>query len=302
MSDLKLACWNIFFSHKFVEGTSGSYSISSDESTRFDTVIGIIKAINADLLGIVECMAPWHLRYVRDNFLPDYEIHTEGRSSKLNLGLLYNPSRVEVTPLDYDRSAWNANIGYGGSTESYKFSRTPLVVGVRDLSTDERFAMAVVHMKSKKTYTNDRQEPFRNRKKIVAQSLRTREIMAAQEAVHSDYKRFFVLGDVNDGPGFDKYEAKIVVSGIESLLGSVFDPKNVYVSFTDLSDGGIPTTPFSGAPQLDHILYSQSAERPGGIRIKEGTGRVRSDLVDFGSGSGKDKDSDHAPVELVIRS
>jgi len=30
--------------------------------------------------------------------------------------------------------------------------------------------------------------------------------------------------------------------------------------------------------------------------------RVRNDLVDFENGSGKDKDSDHAPVEIIVQS
>ncbi len=158
-------------------------------------------------------------------------------------------------------------------------------------------------MKSKKTYTADKKEPFANRRKIVAQSQRTREIMAElKENYHRDYKRFMVIGDVNDGPGFDKYEAKIVVSGIETLLGTVFEPKSVYVSFSDLANGGIPTTPFAGAPQLDHILYSQAMERAAGARIVKGSGLVRSDLVNFSTGSGKDKDSDHAPVEIRVSS
>ena len=302
MSELKIGCWNIYFSQNFVTGTAGKYEIVSSEEDRFNTVLGIIRTMRADMLGIVECMAPWHLRFVRDQFLPDYDFHVEGRGKRLNLGLLYNPKKLAITPLDYDRSKWQAKIGYKADLQDYRFSRTPLLVGVRDLSTDEHFALAVVHMKSKKTYTSDKEEPFRNRRKIVAQSLRTREILAMQEKVQSDYKRFIVMGDVNDGPGFDKYEAKIVVSGIESLLGSVFDPKEVFLSFTDLKDGGVPTTPFPGAPQLDHILFSQSAERPGGIRIKSGSGRVRSDLVDFSNGSGKEKDSDHVPVEIIVES
>ena len=300
MSNLKVAVWNIFFSGDLVDDSSGTLQVNPAEQNRAQTVANVITAMDADIFGIVECMPLKKLRFFRDNFLPGYDILIEGNSRTLNLALLYRPDKVNATLLPFPRGRWEAKIGYEAPLQRYGFSRIPLVAGIQDLATGERFAISVVHMKSKKTYSDDEKEPLNNRKKIVAQGRRTREIMAMLEAEHSDYKRFIVMGDVNDGPGFDEYEAKIVVSGIETLLGSVFAPNDVYRSFNDLSGGGQPTTPFSGAPQLDHILFSQSMERPRGARIVEGSGRIRNDLVDFSSGSGKTKDSDHAPIQIDV--
>jgi len=82
----------------------------------------------------------------------------------------------------------------------------------------------------------------------------------------------------------------------------VLDPDRLLYSFVDLSDEvGIPTTPPSwGAPQLDHILYTRPMARGSALpRILPGSGRVRTDLVDFSAGSGKATDSDHVPVEVL---
>ena len=33
-----------------------------------------------------------------------------------------------------------------------------------------------------------------------------------------------VCGDINDGPGFDASETKLMASGVESLMGSIWKP------------------------------------------------------------------------------
>jgi len=112
-----------------------------------------------------------------------------------------------------------------------------------------------------------------------------------------------VLGDINDGPDFDSYEQKIWRSGIESLLGTVLNPDEILQSFVDMSDGkGVPTCSFrDGTIQLDHIVYTPNMRFGRSLpKVKRGSGKVRSDLVDL-SDDGKKRDSDHAPVEVVLK-
>ena len=45
------------------------------------------------------------------------------------------------------------------------------------------------------------------------------------------------MGDINDGPDFDRYEKQILRSGIEAHIGSVLEPETILHSFVDLSDG-----------------------------------------------------------------
>lgn len=297
---VKVACWNIFFSHKLVEKRYGRYRVTPRERDRAQNVANIIRRIDADVMGIVECMSPSELGFFVSEFLPAYKFRMEGNASRLNLGLLYKPEKVAVTKLRFDSRRWRAAIGYGGQLRTYGFSRVPLVTEIKHNETGRKFVVATVHAKSKKTYTSDPGEPYENRKKIIAQCLRTREIMAAVARRQTSYRRFMVMGDINDGPGFDRYEATIATSGVEALAGNVFKPDEIYHSFVDLSEGGIPTTPFSGAPQLDHVLFSKEMTTQGGPRIRAGTGKIRSDLVNFDAGSGKEKDSDHTPIEVGV--
>ena len=114
MADLKVACWNIYFSHNLIQGSSGSIQVNPNESKRTETIVDIIKTIDADILGIIECMPLEHLLFLRDSFLPDYGVMVEGGGKKLNLGLLYKPETVGVERLSFDKSSWQVSIGFGG--------------------------------------------------------------------------------------------------------------------------------------------------------------------------------------------
>lgn len=306
MTNLKIACWNVYFSHTLIGGDPGSYRVA--QQARADNVAEVIYEIDPHLFGIVECMPRSKLEFFRDAYMdPGYGLVVEGDASRLNLGLLYWAPELEVTQVPFGREAWLDQIGDDPQPARYRFARTPLITLVRHKVTGAAFVLAVVHPKSKKTYSADpderRQEALRNRKRIVAEGRRLRAILHGLAAsLGPPYDRFLIMGDINDGPGFDAVEAAILRSGVETHIGSVLDPARLLYSFVDLSDEvGIPTTPSSwGAPQLDHVLYTrQLAEGPALPRIVSGSGRVRSDLVDFASGSGKDTDSDHIPVEVL---
>lgn len=306
MQNLKIASWNIYFSHALIGGDVGNHHVA--QQARADNVAEVIHEIDPHLFGIVECMPRSKLEFFRDAYMdPGYEILVEGHASRLNLGLLYWAPELEVTQVPFGRDPWLDQIGDDPQPIRYRFARTPLIALVRHKATGASFILALVHPKSKKTYSSDpderRREALRNRKRIVAEGRRLRAILhGLASSLGPPYDRFIVMGDINDGPGFDAVEAAILRSGIETHIGSVLDPDRVLYSFVDLSNEvGIPTTPPSwGAPQLDHILYTRAlAEGPALPRVVAGSGQVRSDLVDFSAGSGKDTDSDHVPVEVV---
>ena len=297
MATIKIACWNIYFSDRLVHTYQGKLRIKPAEAARAKKVAGIITSMDPDILGIVECMPSNKLRFFRDRFLDGYRYRIEGNKPYLNLGLLYRSAKFSATKVAFDEGGWKARIGDDARTKTYHFSRVPLIVRLTEKASGASFVVAVIHPKSKKTYTEDEKEPLDNRKKIVAQCIRTREIMAKIASKGADYERFIVMGDVNDGPGFDQHEAKILKSGIETLAGDVFRPHEIYLSFVDLSGGGTPTTKFTGAPQLDHLLFPEAVEGAGGLRFNAGSGKIRHDLGNFGSKSGKKYDSDHMPIE-----
>ncbi|WP_169054460.1 endonuclease/exonuclease/phosphatase family protein [Nitratireductor sp. XY-223] len=303
-----IATWNIFYSWTMVEMRSGSYRITPSESRRAKNVGRIINEMDADVLGIQECMSPAELKFFRDEKCPQYDgLMTNGDNRNFNLGLLYKKSIFKAKKVRINTDRWRAKIGDDRSERFYKFARAPLVVELEHVAAGTKLTVVVIHFKSKKPKKGLKgeakyKEAIRNRKRIVAESLRIRELMAKRAEGGEPNNRYLIIGDLNDGPKYDRYEKQIYSSGIETLLGSVLDPENIHYSAIDLSDGkGEPTSSFAdGSIQLDHIVHPKDIyygrEKP---KIVRNSGKVRSDLVNI-KRDGKKRDSDHAPVEVVI--
>ena len=311
MANLKIAAWNIYFSWKMVKRNSGGrFSIPSSQSNRAEKVGEIVRDMDVDALGIIESMGEAALEFYCKTHCPEYDGFVINESvENYGISLIYKRSSVKVRKLPIDVSKWKAKIGDDRGLKTYKFTRSPLVVKVTSRASNKSIVLCFVHAKSKRPRKQPddltpqererrkRDEAVRNRKRIVAEVLRVRELL------YRNYDKFIILGDINDGPDFDEHEQKIWRSGIESLLGSVLDPDNILHSFVDMSDGkGEPTCSFRGGTiQLDHIVYTPNMRNGQALpKIKKGTGKVRSDLVDL-SEDGKNRDSDHAPVEVEVR-
>lgn len=307
MAKNKIAFWNIYFSWKLIGESRGKYYFK--EKKRSSNVADIINSIDASILGIAECMSEEKLRFFRDSKFPQYTgILMNGNRKNYNIGMLYKSNLFEIRKLPLNTERWKAKIGNDRVEKFYKFTRAPLCVEVKCRETHNTFVLSVVHSKSKRPSNNltreeREREAIQNRKRIVAEGLRLRELLFKQaEELGKNYDQFIVMGDINDGPDFDKYEKQIFHSGIESLLGTVLDPKKILYSTIDLSDGkGQPSSSFAkGSVQLDHIVYNQSLiDESRSTRIVESSGRIRSDLVNI-KRDGKKRDSDHAPVEVWL--
>jgi hypothetical protein len=297
MPAIKVACWNIYYSDRLIENGQ----IKKSQKKRADNVGKIIQAIGAHILGIVECMPENKLKTFRDKYSGGHDILVEGNKKEQNIGIIFDSNKVEVSKVNYDKGKWYAQIGDDQKKKKYAFSRKPLIVKVTPkIGNKKAFIIAVVHQKSKKTYTASEKEPFNNRKKIIAQGMRLRKILFGmlQKKIA---ERFIIMGDINDGPGFDSYEAGLLKSGVEAHIGTVLEPDTILHSFVDLSDGiGTPTHTFKSPMQIDHMLYPHNmAHGSGKPKVNKNSGRVRSDLVDI-TKDGKKRDSDHAPIELIV--
>ena len=306
MATIRIACWNIYFSWNLVKRVGNGFRLA--QKTRGEAVAEIIRSLNADVLGIEECMPESALKFFLAEHGLDYAVKMNGNDVRYNLGLLYRPDRLRVRKVSFDASDWRAKIGDDKQKRTYKFARRPLMVHITHKDTDKTFIVTVVHTKSKfvKKGLSDEVEyktSLDNRKRIVAAGDQLQDIMwTKHDKGASGFDRFLIMGDFNDHIHFDDYEKIILRSGIESFLGTVLDPERILYSAIDLSDGkGQPTSPFGGGVQLDHIIYTQSMVRgSGGARIVKDSGEVRDDLVDINS-DGKNRDSDHAPVAVRIR-
>ena len=56
MANRKIAAWNIYFSWEMVSKSNNRYRIRRTQSDRADNVGDIIKSMDVDAMGIVECM------------------------------------------------------------------------------------------------------------------------------------------------------------------------------------------------------------------------------------------------------
>ncbi len=304
--DIKVAAWNIYFSWNLVEKRNSRLRVTPSQRRRAENVARIINDMDADVLGIVECMNKQELTFYKNQFCPQYDgVLVKGSGSRYNLGLLYKKSKVDVRTIRINTENWKTRIGDDRRDVTYKFARKPLVIELTADGTGDSMLLSVVHAKSKRpsdglTPEEKLKEAVRNRKRIVAEGIRLRELLQAR-IESGNHDRFMIIGDVNDGPDFDRYEKQIWQSGIEAHLGSVLDPDRLLRSFIDLSDGKGQASSSFGDVQLDHMIFTENLQRGRtSPRVVPNSGRVRSDLVNLNY-DGKRRDSDHAPVEVVVR-
>jgi len=308
MAKAKIAFWNIYFSWNLVEKRDGKYSVKHSQRKRAGNVAEIINTINSDIFGIVECMGPADLKFFVRTFCPQYDgILLTNKETKYNLALLYKKEVFNLKKASINLDPWYAKIGNDPRKKRYYFARRPLVVQVTHKGSGSQTLLALMHTKSKflkrngMSFSEYQEKSLNNRKRIIATGERIRELLFRKASGSSSINRFIVMGDLNDGLELDDYERKLDRGGIEAFLGSVFDPKHILYSAVSLVNGkGEPSSSFeSGKHQLDHILFTQNMERGPKPRVVAGTGDVRDDLVDL-KNDGKRRDSDHAPVEVIV--
>lgn len=167
-----------------------------------------------------------------------------------------------------------------GIVEKYRFERSPLYVEIKT-AEGEAFRVMGLHLKSKGIF--DAYEWSKwwaisdgNRKKILAQTRQIRRAFLDKYLgdVTTQKIPLIVCGDINDGPGMDASEKKLLGSGIEQLMGNVWKPflclgNSLFDSLSvrnqeNLNFESIYTTSFKDPifnnvwqkEWIDHILYS----------------------------------------------
>ncbi|MEL6235095.1 MAG: endonuclease/exonuclease/phosphatase family protein [Pseudomonadota bacterium] len=113
------------------------------------------------------------------------------------------------------------DIDADGRAETHVFSKPPLEAEIRHLPSGQALRLIGVHAKSKAPHgARDADDAMRiaiaNRRKQLAQC---HWIRLRVEAHLDAADPMVVLGDLNDGPGLDAYEALFGRSGVEIVLG-----------------------------------------------------------------------------------
>ena len=253
MTSLRLATWNVeWFNALFDDdgrlldddGWSGRWGV-----TRADQIAAlgrVFRALDADAIMVIE--APDTSRQRRTTLALETFAETFGLRTKTALigfpndtqqeiALLYDSTRVAAahTPggsaaVPRFDGAYLADLDHDAQPDPIRWSKPPLEVTLTPQG-DAPLTLIGVHAKSKAAHQTGTaahllRVNIENRRKQLAQCVwlraRVDEVLAAGQPL-------IVMGDFNDGPGLDEFEALFGRSGVEIVLGEgatvpLFDP------------------------------------------------------------------------------
>ncbi|NAZ35908.1 endonuclease/exonuclease/phosphatase family protein [Rubellimicrobium sp. CFH 75288] len=245
---LRLGTWNIqWFDHLFDRygrprrdaGRSGREGVSCGEQT--EAIILVLRALDADGLIIEEAPDARRRRHgvpVLESFAREAGLRTRSvlmgfpSHSGQEIALLYDPDALEARHDPREEGAprfdgtFHAELD--GARRAVTWAKPPLEVALR-LGDGTALRVIGVHAKSKNAYNArnpDHAEHLavENRRKQLAQCLWLR---ARIEAHLTRAEPLVVMGDFNDGPGLDTFEARFGRSGVEIVLSEGKGPRLV---------------------------------------------------------------------------
>lgn len=247
---MRLMSYNIEWFDDHFE-PDNSLKTDAESRKKFAGVGRVISEIDPDLVGITEGPNTTTTTGARDTVmaLEAFAAATGLRQRRAMIGfpspgrqeiaLLYDPDAVTPVhdPGGREGSVRNPRFDEtfqidsdaDGIREVYKHYRPPLEARVARADGGADFWLMVVHAKSKGIFDAMDRVHFertseRNRRKLFAECssirLRVDEWLDAGRAVA-------VMGDINDGPGFDHYESRFGRSAVELAMGNIFAPDRI---------------------------------------------------------------------------
>ena len=271
MPRLRLACYNIAWfaglfdqRNRLVDDLEWSALRNVTRRRQAAAIAEVLRRIDADCIAVIEAPNSGHRQSCvaeLEGFAAHFGLRQRAaligfeNPTQQEIALMFDPARIsaehapigevldEATaaggelPFGSPRfdSVFPADLDGDGKIELHRFSKPPLEALVTDRATGESFRMIAVHLKSKAPHgagsaAQVRRRGLENRAKQYAQAvwLRTRleEHMASGEEV-------VVLGDFNDGPGFDKLERVNGRSSVDLVTGDPARPDTLLAnSFT----------------------------------------------------------------------
>jgi len=247
---MRLMTYNLeWFDHLFE--ADNSLKTDDDSKKRFDAIAEVLTNTNPDLIGITEGPNTTTTTGSRstvqalENFASTFGLRQikallgYPSAGKQEIALLYDPDVVEAEHDPGGKSGHKKNPPFNeqfqadsdgdGIPEIYKHYRPPLEAKVTRKDTGDSFWIIVVHAKSKGIFTATDRIHFdrisdRNRKKLFAECGSVR--LRVDEWFKKD-RPIAVMGDINDGPGFDFYESRFGKSAVELILGDIYEAETV---------------------------------------------------------------------------
>ncbi len=275
-------------------GWSGRHDVT--RQAQADALGRVFARLDADAVMVIE--APDHSPHrstvtALEAFARHYGLRARSamigfsNDTQQEIALLYDPDalRPRHAPQEshgaprFDQ-AFPLDLDVDAAPESIRFSKPPLELAV-ETATGARFHMIGVHAKSKAPHGARSPEDatriaIANRRKQLAQCIWLRRRIDAHLA---DATPLVVLGDLNDGPGLDAFEALFGRSGVEIVLGGpdevpLYDPHAVQGLSRPLAATPVSARFFNRTTGrwlsvlLDYILVSPD------LKARQGTWRI----------------------------
>ena len=253
MNGLRLATWNVeWFNNLFDDagrmlddgGWSGRWGVTrADQIAALGTVF---RAMDADAVMVIEAPDTSRQRRTEDalqTFARHFGLRTRAvligfpNDTQQEIALLYDPDRVtavhapgESATVPRFDATFAADVDHDARPDPIRWSKPPLEVTLTPQG-HAPLTLIGVHAKSKaahQTGTPDHllRVNIENRRKQLAQCVWLR---ARVDAMLAAGQPLIVMGDFNDGPGLDEFEALFGRSGVEIVLGEgaavpLYDP------------------------------------------------------------------------------
>ncbi len=302
MTAIRFMSWNMeWMNDLFATGVPAAFrpdahkpQHASDGVTvaaRKQALRGAIGELAPDVLVVIEGPSdPAELQLFFDDWQPGaWKTHlqkTSGSQQNVGIAVKFGPQfdADPLTPFDTAQERafddFTVDIDDDGVEERYRFERRPVHVQV-NLAGGKSFRVLGLHLKSKGIFSAYEwskwwQVADGNRRKILAQTAHIRDEFIEPFLTGATTKAtpLLVCGDINDGPGMDASEKRLLGSGIERLMASVWRPElalrnALFESLTPnqqkkLDFESLATTMFADPifnkmfhkEWIDHILYS----------------------------------------------
>lgn len=285
--------------------------------------------LTAELQAIFDALAPgeWWCRVQRSRYLSRPGPDGRRLGSAQCIGLAIRTDRggfadPPATVWDSEDPAAGAihaasepfflDIEDNGIFEWFRYERRPLYAEIHPTDGGP-FRVLGLHLKSKGIFQAYEWSKWwqladANRRRLLAQCrhLRSHFLDPYLSDAETAQVPLIVCGDINDGPGFDTSEMRLLASGVETIMGTVWKPRltlgnalfdslpakdRATLDFRDLSTTRFADPIFNDTHHrvwIDHILYSHNA--PAGWVGEAQIPRETADGTEYW------KISDHFPV------